>query len=62
MPAPDLGCGYATARVHNATRRRGYVAAPSRAQQPAMPVIGYFSARSSESDVPYLAPFRQGTE
>ena len=31
----------------------------ARAQQ-AMPVIGYFSARSSESDVPYLAPFRQG--
>ena len=25
-----------------------------------MPVIGYFSVRSSESDVPYLAPFRQG--
>ena len=32
----------------------------ARAQQQAMPVIGYFSARSSESDVPYLAPFRQG--
>ena len=32
----------------------------ARAQQPAMPVIGYFSARSSESDVPYLAAFRQG--
>ena len=31
----------------------------ARAQQ-AMQVIGYFSARSSESDVPYLAPFRQG--
>ena len=32
----------------------------ARAQQPGMPVIGYFSARSSESDVPYLPPFRQG--
>ena len=32
----------------------------ARAQQPAMPVIGYFSARSPESDVPYLAAFRQG--
>jgi putative ABC transport system substrate-binding protein len=32
----------------------------ARAQQQAMPVIGYFSVRSSESDVPYLAPFRQG--
>jgi putative ABC transport system substrate-binding protein len=31
-----------------------------RAQQPAMPVIGYLSARSPESDVPYLAAFRQG--
>jgi putative tryptophan/tyrosine transport system substrate-binding protein len=30
------------------------------AQQPAMPVIGYFSVRSPQSDVPYLAPFRQG--
>jgi putative ABC transport system substrate-binding protein len=30
------------------------------AQQPAMPVIGYFSGRSAESDVPMLAAFRQG--
>jgi putative ABC transport system substrate-binding protein len=32
----------------------------ARAQQPAMPVIGYFSARSPESDVPMVAAFRQG--
>ena len=32
----------------------------ARAQQVAMPVIGYFSARSAESDVPMLAAFRQG--
>jgi len=32
----------------------------ARAQQPTLPVIGYFSARSSESDVPMLAAFRQG--
>ena len=32
----------------------------ARAQQPAMPVIGYFSARSPESDVPMLAAFREG--
>jgi putative ABC transport system substrate-binding protein len=32
----------------------------ARAQQAAMPVIGYFSARSAESDVPMLAAFRQG--
>ena len=32
----------------------------ARAQQPALPVIGYFSVRSPESDVPMLAAFRQG--
>jgi putative ABC transport system substrate-binding protein len=31
-----------------------------RAQQPVMPVIGYLSARSSESDVAMLAAFRRG--
>jgi putative ABC transport system substrate-binding protein len=32
----------------------------ARAQQSAMPMVGYLSARSSESDAPYLAAFRQG--
>jgi putative ABC transport system substrate-binding protein len=32
----------------------------ARAQQATMPVIGYLSARSAESDVPMLAAFRQG--
>jgi putative ABC transport system substrate-binding protein len=32
----------------------------ARAQQPAMPVIGYLSMRSAKSDVPMLAAFRQG--
>jgi putative ABC transport system substrate-binding protein len=32
----------------------------ARAQQPAMPVIGYLSSRSSESDVAMLAAFRRG--
>ena len=32
----------------------------ARAQQPAMPVIGYFSGRSPVSDVPMLSAFRQG--
>jgi putative ABC transport system substrate-binding protein len=32
----------------------------ARAQQSAMPVIGYFSARSAESDLPMVAAFRQG--
>jgi ABC-type uncharacterized transport system substrate-binding protein len=33
---------------------------PARAQQPAMPVIGYFSARSPVTDVQMLSAFRQG--
>jgi hypothetical protein len=32
----------------------------ARAQQPAMPVIGYVSMRSAESDGPMLAAFRHG--
>jgi putative tryptophan/tyrosine transport system substrate-binding protein len=32
----------------------------ARAQQGTMPVVGYFSARSAESDIPMLAAFRQG--
>ena len=32
----------------------------ARAQQATMPVIGYLSARLPESDVPFLAAFRQG--
>jgi putative ABC transport system substrate-binding protein len=32
----------------------------ARAQQPAMPVIGYLSSRSSESDVAMLVAFRRG--
>src|SRR5262249_7007628 len=32
----------------------------ARAQQPAMPVIGYFSARSPVTDVTMLSAFQQG--
>jgi putative ABC transport system substrate-binding protein len=32
----------------------------TRAQQSSMPVIGYLSARSAESDVPMLTAFRRG--
>src|SRR5438105_6908985 len=32
----------------------------TRAQQPAMPVIGFLSSRSSKSDVRFVAAFRQG--
>jgi putative ABC transport system substrate-binding protein len=34
----------------------------ARAQQPAMPVIGYFSARTVESDGPMVAAFRKGLQ
>jgi putative ABC transport system substrate-binding protein len=34
----------------------------ARAQQPAMPVIGYFSGRSPEVEAPILAAFRRGLE
>jgi putative ABC transport system substrate-binding protein len=34
----------------------------TRAQQPAMPVIGYFSGRSPEAEAPILAAFRRGLE
>ena len=30
------------------------------AQQPAMPVIGYLTTGTPESDVPFLAAFREG--
>jgi len=32
----------------------------ARAQQPAVPVIGYFSARSPKTDVPMLSALRRG--
>src|SRR5260370_30286607 len=31
-----------------------------RAQQPAMPVIGYLNSRSRETDTPFLAAFHRG--
>src|SRR2546427_3698605 len=34
----------------------------ARAQQPAMPVIGYFSGRSSEAEAPLRVPFLKALE
>src|SRR5262245_4054736 len=34
----------------------------ARAQQPAVPVIGYFSGRSPEAEAPILGAFRRGLE
>ena len=51
------------------TNRRAFIAAlggaatwplATRGQQTAMPVIGYFSARSPVTDGPMLSAFRQG--
>ena len=50
-----------TPRVHHAARRRGGgVAVAARAQQPAMPVIGYLNLGSPESDASRLTGLRQG--
>src|SRR6516162_4971372 len=51
------------------TRRREFIAGlgsaaawpgAARAQQPALPLVGYLSGRSAESDVSMLAAFRRG--
>jgi hypothetical protein len=46
--------------IHRGAWQRGGVPLVARAQQPTIPVIGYLSARSSESDVAMLAAFRRG--
>src|SRR5438128_1886486 len=33
---------------------------PARAQQPAMPVMGYLNSRSRDTDTPFLAAFHRG--
>jgi putative ABC transport system substrate-binding protein len=33
-----------------------------RAQQPAMPVVGYLSGRSRDTDTPFTTAFRRGAE
>ena len=46
----------------SAVRRGGSVAAAARAQQPAMPVIGYFSGRSPGAEAPIRTPFLKALE
>jgi hypothetical protein len=60
FPSPqeaDLCDGASSSRFWAALRRRGR---SPRAQQAAMPVIGYFSSRLPATDAPMLAAFRQG--
>ena len=61
MLAPELGGRYAAARVCYAFRWRGdWVASCARAQQPAMPVIGYLSGATSEMMRGSVTAFRHG--
>jgi hypothetical protein len=50
--APELGCGYAAARVHHAHRQRGGVADHSGAQQQAIPV--YLDSSPVDAAGPYV--------
>ena len=61
MPSPELGCGYEAAGIYCVSRRRGGSwPLAARAQQPAMPVVGYLGAESPELWAHRLPPFHQG--
>src|ERR1700722_7264197 len=57
----SLGAEYAATRIHHASRRcDGHVALTARAQQPAMPVIGFLDSRAADAMTSRLGAFRQG--
>jgi putative tryptophan/tyrosine transport system substrate-binding protein len=61
MSCPEPGGAYEAAGFSRWIERcRGGVAVVVRAQQPAMPVIGFLSARSLEESAHLVAAFRQG--
>jgi len=61
MPPPKLGAEHEAARVHHASRRRGRGwPLAARGQQPALPVVGYVRAGSSDLNARNLAAFRKG--
>ena len=61
LPAGGSGDGFhRTPRPHYAHRRRGSVAVLARAQQTAMPMIGFLTALSEAETLYQMVPFRRG--
>ena len=61
MPVPDPWGRHAAARIPHASRRcSSGVAVTARAQQPAMPVVGFIRDGSADTSARYVAAFRKG--